>query len=530
MSLPHFPSRPASIGAVPFALAVTMLIWLACAVASAADTPRRPNILLIYTDDQSYKTVGCYPGHYPWAKTPNIDRLAAEGVRFAGAYLGSWCMPSRASILTGRHPHGIESMQMKGEYPGATYDPEKCRFWPSVLRKNGYQTAQIGKWHTGADAGYGRDWDHQIVWNRPKHPENAGAYYEKQLLAFNGVERKVDGYSTDNYSRWACDYIRGEHRDAEKPWFLWLCYGAVHGPSHPAARHRGMYADVKVPVPADIFPPRPGKPRWLEEVQSWAKGPNGEIVIGKSGEKFDDAAGNRPKTFEAFVRQMNECVPAIDEGVGQIVAALKESGQWESTLVVFTSDQGFALGEHGFRTKLGPWDANYRSPLIVRMPGVTQDGKTSPEAANAPDLVATFLKTADVAQPWTVHGEDLTPLLKDPENARRQHPLLFTHFGQHFGSDVTEVLKKGDALVHSGVPWWVAVRDGRYKYIRTLLSGEQDELYDLDADPEELDNLALQPPYQAQRERMRSLLTKELRRTVAEFVESLPAIGAAKAE
>ena len=248
-----------------------------------AEVPKQPNILFILADDQSYKTVHCYPESYPWAKTPNIDRLAQTGVRFDRAYLGAWCMPSRASLLTGRHPHGIESMRMDGEYPGSTYDPKQCRFWPSVFREYGYHTAQIGKWHTGTDTGFSRDWDHQIVWNRPKHPNNAGNYYEKQLVAFNGEERTVEGYSTDNYTKWASEYIRGAHRPKDKPWYLWLCYGAVHGPSIPAKRHLGLYKDAKVPVPADIFPPRLGKPKYLDETQAWSKGPGGEPVMGTNG-------------------------------------------------------------------------------------------------------------------------------------------------------------------------------------------------------------------------------------------------------
>ena len=133
---------------------------------------------IIYTDDQSHRTVGCYPGSYDWVRTPNIDQLARQGVRFNHAYIGSWCMPSRATLLTGLHQHGIESMRMEGTYPGSQYDPKLCRFWPSVFRANGYTTAQIGKWHTGVDAGFGRDWDFQVVWNRPRNPDNAPNYYD----------------------------------------------------------------------------------------------------------------------------------------------------------------------------------------------------------------------------------------------------------------------------------------------------------------------------------------------------------------
>lgn len=131
----------------------------------------KPNILFLYTDDHSYRTVSSYPESYDWIDTPHIDALAESGIRFHHATIGTWCMPSRATLLTGHHSFGIESMRMEGEYPGSAYDPEKCRFWPAEFRKAGYQTAQIGKWHTGTDTGYGRDWDYQLVWNRPPLPE-----------------------------------------------------------------------------------------------------------------------------------------------------------------------------------------------------------------------------------------------------------------------------------------------------------------------------------------------------------------------
>src|SRR3954447_23611063 len=117
----------------------TLLVCLlSAAAAGAAEPPKRPNILLVYTDDQSYKTVGCYPESWPWVKTPHIDALARAGVRFHGAYLGAWCMPSRASILTGRHPHGVQSMRMSEPYPASTYDPAQCPFWPALFRQQGY--------------------------------------------------------------------------------------------------------------------------------------------------------------------------------------------------------------------------------------------------------------------------------------------------------------------------------------------------------------------------------------------------------
>ena len=169
----------------------------------------RPNILFIYTDDHSYRTMSAYEGAEPWVRTPNMDRLAARGVRFTHTYIGTWCMPSRATLLTGFHQYGVQTMRMEGTYPGSTYDPAQCKFWPADFRQHGYHTAQIGKWHTGTDTGYGRDWDYQIVWNRPAHPDNAGNYYKNQILSFNGKEREVQGYSTDNYTGWAVEYIEG---------------------------------------------------------------------------------------------------------------------------------------------------------------------------------------------------------------------------------------------------------------------------------------------------------------------------------
>jgi len=486
-----------------------------------ADPPKRPNILLIFADDQSYKTLGCYPEALPGVRTPNIDRLAASGVRFHGAFLGAWCMPSRASMLTGRWPHGVESMRMEGKYPASAYDPKQCPFWPKVFREHGYVTGHVGKWHTGVDAGTNRDWDWQIVWNRPLHPENAGHYYDKQILSFNGEERMTEGYSTDNYTRWACDFIKGEHRDASKPWYLWLCYGAIHGPTTPAARHKGLHKDDEVRVPADILPPREGKPAYVEKTQSWTRGAGGEILAGKSGEAFGDESGKKAKTYRDYIHQVNDCVEALDEGVGKVLAALKESGQLENTLVVYTADQGFAMGEHGFRTKLAPYDANYRSPLIVSMPGTVPQGGTCGRCVTSPDLVMTFHRFAGIEPAWPMHGHDLSPLLKDPA-APWPHPAFYEFTGEHYGREVAKIVNESPAkAAYHQIPWYVVVRDDRWKYIRYLEPGQIEELYDLQGDPEELVNVASKPANQPVIAKLRESLNEELKRTEAGFAIDL---------
>ncbi len=398
--------------------------------AAVKDTPQadRPNILFIYADDESHRTIGCYPEAYDWVRTPNIDRLAARGVRFSYAYIGTWCMPSRAAMLTGHHPYGVFSMRMDGEYPGSEYDPQQCPFWPSVFRQNGYVTAQIGKWHTGRDTGFGRDWDYQKVWNRPRYPQNAGNYYVDQLIETNGGKPQLTkGYSTDNYTKWAQEFIRGEHRDADKPWYLWLCYGAVHGPFTPAERHQQGYPNAKVPTPKDIYPPRPGKPAYMQKVNGWEQGPDGQPVMRGGGftALTVDAHGIHGNTLNGWVRQYHEGVLAVDEGVGKLMATLKETGQLENTLVVFTTDQGFAWGQHGFHTKLAPYDANIRSPLIVSMPGKVAAGAVCESPVSGVDLPPTFFRFANLPLPWKMHGHDLTPLLRDPK-AKWKHPVLTT--------------------------------------------------------------------------------------------------------
>lgn len=486
---------------------------------------KRPNILFIYTDDHSHRTVSCYPEAYDWVDTPHIDQLARTGVRFTHAYIGTWCMPSRASLLTGHHPYGIESMRMVGKYPGSDYDPAKCPFWPKVFRANGYVTAQIGKWHTGVDTGFGRDWDYQKVWNRPRYQDNSGNYYGDQLIETNGGEPELTkGYSTDNYTRWAQEFIKGKHRDPEKPWYLWVCYGAVHAPFQPADRHLEEYPEVKVPVPSDIYPPRPGKPGYMQEIEHWVPGNDGQPVLRAATMKtVKKHGGIHGETLNAWVRQYHQGVLAIDEGVGKLMATLKETGQLENTLVVFTSDQGFAWGQHGFRHKLAPYDATIRSPLIVSMPGRIAEGKVCQRPVGGVDLIPTFFRFAGLELPWEMHGHDLTPLLENPQ-AEWQHPVLLSLTARKYGSDTRVVPTDPAERDLAGIPWWVFLVKGRYKYIRTLVEGEIEELYDLENDPEELKNLALEEEFSKTLQEFRKRTLAELRRTNAPMVDNLPAV------
>ncbi len=485
---------------------------------------RRPNILFIYADDQNYKTLSCVPESPDWVSTPNIDALARGGVRFERCYFGAWCMPSRASFLTGRLQHGIQTMRMEGVYPGSRYDPQQCRFWASEFRKQGYHTAQIGKWHTGIDTGNGRDWDHQIVWNRPGHPENAGNYFKNQVVTINGEDKKVGGYSTDNYTKWANEYIKGDNRDTSKPWYLWLCYGAVHGPTTPADRHEGTYAGKEAPVPEDIFGPWPGKPKYLQKTAAWERGADGKPYRKKKKVASSNFNTNTAgQGYDDWVQQMNECALAIDEGVGQLVGTLKETGQLENTIVIYTADQGFALGQHGFNQKVAPYDANLASALIVQHEGHIPAGKVCRHPINAPDLVRYFCQSAGVNVPWKMHGRDIRPLLKNPETTDWRSPTLMTHTGRMYGDDTFPIpTDERLTVTGNGIPWYALLRDGKYKYIRNLQEGEMEEVYDLHSDPEELVNLALLPENQSLLAELRAKTITELKATDAKFADSMP--------
>jgi arylsulfatase A-like enzyme len=321
-------------------------------------------------------------------------------------------------------------------------------------------------------------------------------------------------YSTDQYTDWAVDFIEGKDvsgkaRDKQKPWYLWLCYGAVHGPHTPADRHMKEYAGVDVETPADIFPPRAGKPDWAQKIQMWDKGPGGAPMF-------------RNRSLSSWVQQYHQGVNALDEGFKRVLEALEKSGQKKNTLIIFTADQGLAFGQHGFRSvKVAPYDSNIRAPFVMAMTGRIKEGGVVDVPIGGIDIVPTIFKFAGIQQPWAMDGRDLTPLLENPK-ANWPHPAMIVGTGQKFGSD-THVLPTGAAAVHSQVPWYVMLRHGKHKYVRPLVT-DLEELYDLQADPDELNNLAVKPEHQELLKQFRARAIEELRRNKAGFVDRMPEV------
>jgi arylsulfatase A-like enzyme len=477
------------------------------AETSASAGRERPNILYIFTDDQSLRSVSCYEEARPWAQTPNIDKLAESGLRFTSCYTGAWCQPARASALSGLLQHSVKSLTYSvGRHPVASYDPEQLRFFPSVFRKNGYETACIGKWHLGEDVGHGRDWDYSVIWDRGGN-RNVMAYYNNTLVRTNGGERKpLGGYSTDRYTELAVEYIK-EKKSAEKPWYLWLCYGGVHSPYTPAPRHVNDYSDAPpAKVPGDIFGPRPTKPEHLKNFTRWKKDANGQ-----------------PMGYDKAVKKYHRAVKSLDDGVGALITALKESGQLDHTLIIFTSDQGFAWGEHGSNEKWMPYDANICAPLIFSAPGLIEQGAVCKEPVTGVDIVSTIHSLAGIEPEWKLHGRDLAGLLANPQE-KLNEPMLMINTTYQYGDNVIEKLKSKDydAFKRRDLYAWMMMRDGKYKYIRHFKDNVIEELYDLEQDPDELNNLAVNPEYMSKLTKLRSKAVAEFRKKDGDFVDHLP--------
>jgi arylsulfatase A-like enzyme len=473
---------------------------------------KRPNILFIFTDDQSSRTISCYPESYEWTHTPNIDRLADTGIRFDNAYVGSWCQPARATMLTGLQQHDIPNLRMVGPYPGTEYDPDQLEFWPKYFRKNGYTTGQIGKWHLGNDTGYGRDWDYQYAWIRPvPAPGNSREYYVHQTIRENGKDiGPLDAYATDDYTDRAIEFIRGDHRDDDEPWYLWLCYTGIHWPWTPADRHLEEYQSAEISEPTDLYPPRPGKPQYAYNSGHYKPDENGVPYHINFGNSLADGT-----------RAYHQTAIAIDDSVGRLIRALKSTGQLENTLVVFTSDQGHAWGQHGFCNKIAPYASNIRVPFIVSMPGTIASSKVCESPVGGIDLVPTFFNLAGIDFPWEFQGRDLTELFKEPERDWNK-PVFMTHTAHSYRPN-TQRIQTMDELPGE-IPWYAFVIQDRFKFVQTFVEGEIPELYHLDDDPGELNNLALLPEYRHHVEKYHKLLISELERTNAQFVDSLPSM------
>jgi len=454
----------------------------------AAASQQRPNILFIFTDDHASHAMSCYGSKVN--QTPNLDRIAREGMRFDNCFCtNSICGPSRAVILTGKHSHLNGFKQNGNKFDGAQ------QTFPKILRKHGYQTAIVGKWHLATQP-TGFDYSEILI--------GQGPYYNPPMIR-NGERVKHEGYTTDIITDLALDYLKNE-RDPDKPFMLMFQHKAPHRNWQPGPKHLHMYDDVTIPEPDNLFDDYTGRgtaarqqdmtiaqtmtdfdlkltpPKNLteEQLKVWnaAYEPKNE-AFRKANLKGKDLVRWK---YQRYMKDYLRCVASVDDNVGRMLDYLEESGLAENTVVMYSSDQGFYLGDHGWFDKRFMYEESYRMPLLARWPGVIKPGSVNTDLVSNLDFAETFLNIAGAPIPSDMQGVSLVPLFKGDETEWRKS--LYYHYYEFYNNRRSAHMVRR----HNGV------RTQRYKLIHFYNLGEW-ELYDLEKDPREMKSVYDDPAY-----------------------------------
>ena len=488
-------------------IAVYVFATLLVSTAVASD---RPNIVFIFSDDHAPQAIGAYDG---WLKsvnpTPNIDKLAAEGVLFKNSFCtNSICGPSRAVIMTGKHSHKNGFMNN-----GNSFDWNQQTF-PKLLQKAGYTTAIFGKSHL---KGKPRGFDDWAVL------PGQGLYYNPDLKTPAGLQR-IEGHCTDIVTDLAVNWLK-KGRGSDKPFMLMVQHKAPHRNWMPAPRHLHLYDDVKIPEPNTLFDrwqdnEKPARYQKLEidrhmhlnfdlfvdlvpdvdhgateeetDQNAWE---NMQRMSSEQMKVWRDAYGPKDADFHSqkltgdalvrwkfqrYVKNYLRCIKGVDESVGTIRKTLADLGIDDNTIVIYSSDQGFFVGDHGWYDKRWMYEESLKMPLIVKWPGVTKAGTKSELMVQNLDYAQTFLDIAGADIPEDMQGHSLAPLLKGvtPANWRKS---IYYHYYAY-------------PSVHM-VPRHYGVRTEQYKLMKFYQFGEEWEFYDLANDPEELTNQYMNPAY-----------------------------------
>ena len=453
----------------------------------------RPNILFIMSDDHAYQAMSCYSGKLN--QTPNIDRIAKEGVIFTNSFVtNSICAPSRAVMLTGKFSHANGHLDNTLAFNGSQVT------FPKLLRASGYETAMIGKWHLESDP-TGFDY-----WNILP---GQGDYYNPDFIEM-GKRNKIEGYVTNLITDFSIKWL--DKRDKKKPFCLLLHHKAPHRCWMPDTSYLTKYNDFKFPLPANFYDNYEGRTAAADQ-QMHMKDfcPVNDLkMLDKEGE----VQGPLRKAFEGQLKRMNpaqraawdkaylpeieyykkanlsgkellewsfqrymedymRCISSVDDNIGRILNYLKENNLDENTLVVYTSDQGFYLGEHGWFDKRFMYEESFRTPLVMKLPNKINKGKIEKLVQNI-DYAPTFLELAGIAVPDDVHGKSLVPLITG-KKTKDWRKSVYYHYYEYPGPH--------DVKRHYGI------RTDRYKLIHFYNDIDQWELYDLKLDPNEVTNL-----------------------------------------
>jgi N-acetylglucosamine-6-sulfatase len=371
-------------------LASACLLLCAGQSARCADGERPPNVLVILTDDQRWDAMSC-AGH-PFLKTPNMDRIANEGVRFTNMFVTtSLCSPSRASMLSGLYAHRHQVQSNFTDYPN------DLPSYPRRLQEAGYETGYIGKYHMGEqhdDPRPGFDY-----WMSHK---GQGNYFDNEFN-INGNRQVLKGYYTSVVTDYAVDFLKRPHK---KPFCLILGHKAPHGgPIVPEPKYEKAFdaIDIKKPPTAE---PDAAKPEWLKQSMPTWHGINGPLY--------------GQKEFPKFVRAYLATLLSVDDGVGRLLVTLKETSQLDNTLIIYTSDNGFVLGEHGRVDKRTAYDESLRVPLLVRYPKLIAKPKVINEMVLSIDMAPGILDICGGKPLDKIDGHSWKPLLAGDTSQKRK--------------------------------------------------------------------------------------------------------------
>jgi len=447
---------------------------------------KRPNIIFIMTDDHASHAMSCYGSKIN--KTPNLDRIAKEGMRFNNSFCtNSICAPCRAVILTGKYSHLNGVIDNRKKFDGSQ------QTFPKLLQKAGYKTAMIGKWHLKSDP-TGFDY-----WNVLP---GQGAYYNPAMKEM-GQKRKYTGYTTDIITNHALKWLKSLKPGT--PFCLMYHHKAPHRRWEPGPKHLTMYDDVTIPEPENLFDDYSSRGRAAKEQDMSIEKtmtpndlkltPTPKNLTPEQKKLWDAAYGPKNEAFkkanlqgkdlvrwkyQRYIKDYLRCVASVDDNVGRVLNYLNESDLAENTIVVYTSDQGFYLGDHGWFDKRFMYEESLRMPLLVRYPKETKAGSVSDDIVLNLDFGPTFLDFAGVPVPADMQGESIRKILqgKTPGDWRKS---TYYHYYEY-------------PAVHS-VKRHYGVRTGRYKLIHFYHDIDEWELYDLKKDPKEMKNVFGDPKY-----------------------------------
>jgi N-acetylglucosamine-6-sulfatase len=455
-----------------FPLCILAGLTYFCFAVSAAS--KRPNVLVILTDDQRWDAMSC-AGH-PFLKTPHMDRLAAEGARFANMFVTtSLCSPSRAALVSGLYPHRHKVLNNFTEYPNDTPG------YPRRLQESGYETAYIGKWHMGENNDEARPGFDYWMSHRGQ-----GNYFDTEFNV-NGTRKVIKGYYTTVVTDYAVEWLKQAHR---KPFLLILGQKAPHGgPIVPEPKYEHLFDGQKIeqPANADCYKVSDGKPEWLEKSYPTWHGGGGPLY--------------NYQTHERLVRAYLSTIQSVDDSVGRIYETLQQTGQLDDTLIIFTSDNGFVLNEHGRTDKRTMYEPSIRVPLLVRYPKLIKASLVVQPMVLNVDLAPSILDICGAKPLKDIDGRSWKPLLAGKDRGWRTSWFYQYNYEKQFPY----------------TPNVRGVRTDDWKYIHYPHGdGGPDhyraELYHVKTDPLEMHNLIDDPSAAGKLKELRAELVRLMRK------------------